>query len=972
MHGPSLWPDVRPARRALAVCALLALWYGTSAAAQANQPGSVLQGADALLTKFPGTEVKGRADNPKPAAQRTFIDLAAPSVRVFGLAAPGFAWDARLWNAPLRLDIPARKVGLVFGVALDDAPQPNAYFTATSVFGLHLVKPDEDGDGLPERIARGQPGARFMAGQWGNVPGAGPGSIYKLDGRTGEITLFTNISLNGVPNAGASLGNIAYDSRHRQLFVSDRETGMIHRLDLNGQELGRFDHGVQGRAAAGLPPVPFDPAGRMDITRGDFDSTDPETWGFAAPKRRVWGLAAHGGRLYYAVARGEDTRYPQVWSVALDARTGAFLPETARHEVTLPQDGSRDEVSDLLLTREGMLIAAQRGGQMNENDYSSFARSARARVYRFVPEVPDDPDTLSRWLPKVEKYAIGFRKPHDNTTGGVALGRAYTPQGGLNMKVCEATLWASGEALRNEPSLQKKLHPGGVLPVSGLQGMPVRAVTPRNTPPWTSYIIDADGATDDPRRSGWIGDVEMLNPGCDPLARPWAVADGQEGRPAVNEGGWPAAQPTFTPWNYPEQPGWLYPVELPPLCTFINGCLGGQEKPPKPELDVSKSCNFCQPGEDGKLSCQCTITVKSNGVPFDGALVVGDQLNASGGTIVGLGSSDPWMCTQPAYSQGNPPQCAITYAALSAAGNQSSIDVKVQFDNADAMDKARNCASPAAVGENGEQSTSEQEPSCSGFGGVTVEKKFAGDHEACQFGTECSYQITVTNISSTNPYNGPVAIVDNLSGATMTITSVTPQMCNPDPTTAPFACIANVNLAPGASQTFTITGMLTPTGGYGPDNVEVKNCAASVPPPPDTNGEWWAQYMEQVPGNASCAVTTACAFSCHMRDTSDLTVQKVLKSEDCKPGQQCTYTITMTNNGNAPRSGPFSIVEELPAGATFVSVTPLPWTCAPNSTTPANDMVCKYPPGMPVPAGGSLSFDITVGHLRKLGISVGI
>ena len=34
---------------------------------------------------------------------------------------------------------------------------------------------------------------------------------------------------------------------------------MIHRFDLTGKERGRYDHGVQGRWRAGLPPVAYDP-----------------------------------------------------------------------------------------------------------------------------------------------------------------------------------------------------------------------------------------------------------------------------------------------------------------------------------------------------------------------------------------------------------------------------------------------------------------------------------------------------------------------------------------------------------------------------------------------------------------------------------------------------------------------------------------------------------------------------------------
>ena len=43
----------------------------------------------------------------------------------------------------------------------------------------------------------------------------------------------------------------------------------------------------------------------MDIQSAAFDSEDPGTWGFTQDERRVWAVAAHGGRAYYSV--GNDS-----------------------------------------------------------------------------------------------------------------------------------------------------------------------------------------------------------------------------------------------------------------------------------------------------------------------------------------------------------------------------------------------------------------------------------------------------------------------------------------------------------------------------------------------------------------------------------------------------------------------------------------------------------------------------------------
>ena len=119
---------------------------------------------------------------------------------------------------------------------------------------------------------------------WG--PDAGPGSIYVISPDTGYLAeKFADVTLDGRPNSGAALGNIAHDRWHRRLFVSDMETGMIHSLDdKTGRDMGRFDHGTAGRAGfldawtgqrTSLPPVSFDPStsAQIEDCAGDFATT---------------------------------------------------------------------------------------------------------------------------------------------------------------------------------------------------------------------------------------------------------------------------------------------------------------------------------------------------------------------------------------------------------------------------------------------------------------------------------------------------------------------------------------------------------------------------------------------------------------------------------------------------------------------------------------------------------------------------
>ena len=231
-------------------------------------------------------------------------------------------------GVPERNPVTAGQVGQVFGVALDDANPPNIYLSATSAFGLH-------------HAADGQ----WMPGMWGKD--GGPGTIYKLDAASGYApTVFAEIALKGVPNSGPALGNIAFDRYNKQFFVSDLETGMIHRIGLaDGSDRGTFDHGANGRRAfqdaetgqqASLPPIPFNENSQpnTDNCPGQFDRS-PECWNFAPSGRRVWGLGVYRDptsnevRLYYSVWSGpafksttwnsqsEDDKRNAIWSVNL-------------------------------------------------------------------------------------------------------------------------------------------------------------------------------------------------------------------------------------------------------------------------------------------------------------------------------------------------------------------------------------------------------------------------------------------------------------------------------------------------------------------------------------------------------------------------------------------------------------------------------------------------------------------------------
>ena len=196
----------------------------------------------------------------------TFIDPAGRSMVIQQLQPDGPPAGQLIPAEPV-FSATAADVGQTFGVALDDAPEfsgaaaPNIYLAATSAFGLNIVVPDADGN--PMRSKRGAPEATFMAGQWGSAGGAEgyPGSIWKVDGSTGEISLFTTIAAN----SGAGLGNLVFDPASAQFFVSDLDTGLVYRLAADGIIIDTFDHGVAGRPTHELEPV-ADDGSEMSVT----------------------------------------------------------------------------------------------------------------------------------------------------------------------------------------------------------------------------------------------------------------------------------------------------------------------------------------------------------------------------------------------------------------------------------------------------------------------------------------------------------------------------------------------------------------------------------------------------------------------------------------------------------------------------------------------------------------------------------
>ncbi len=490
---------------------------------------SALELGDAVMTKFSGV-VAPKANEKFPKRiklpkglkfsqynDELMIDVNAPSLIVKSLqSSKEHIWDASVLKNEPKLSIKAKDIGQVFGIAIDDAKVPNIYATATSFYGLNIVTNDipnklrinkkpfitGDVDTRPERQVRGRKEAYWMAGQFGK--GGTPGTVWKINSKSGKVAKLIDIKLDGKPNSGPALGNIAYDRAHKQLFVSDLDTGMIHRVSLNGQDLGHYDHGVEARDVYGLKPIVLNPFDRADIKSRNFDSTNRKTWGYARAGRLVYGLAVAKSRLFYAVYNGKDAP-SEIWSVALDKK-GNFVKKSSRFELRLGGLKANMPVTDIAVTNDGKMFLAQRALNVGSYSMQNFLNSVDAQVVVYHLKKPQD-GRLNRWYQEPQEYSIGLEAPYRKARGGVAIGYGYDIDGNIDYRKCGQSIWASGENVRKSAELSSIFGED----VNGAIGMPV-ALNSVNRPPlyslyntlgFNSYISQ-----------GEVGDIEIFAKAC--------------------------------------------------------------------------------------------------------------------------------------------------------------------------------------------------------------------------------------------------------------------------------------------------------------------------------------------------------------------------------------------------------------------------------------------------------------------------
>jgi uncharacterized repeat protein (TIGR01451 family) len=869
-------------------------------------PQSIFGLGDAVVTGFSGTVPP---DTPLPPGltpeDKTFIDLEGPSAQVIDLQEMGGAPEGQVVEAPTPFTATAEQIGQVFAVTLDGELPPNVYVAATSAYGLPIVMPDADGDGQPDRTRLGAPNASFMPGLWGpEAQQGGPGSIWKIDGATGEVSLFANVTLDGTPNSGPALGGLAFDPGSNQLFVADRDTGMIHRFTLDGVEQGRFDHGVAGRTAAGLPPVPFNPASRLDITSPAFNSEQPATWALAAPERLVFGLGVRGARLFYAVSDGLS-----IWSVSI-LPDGSF-GDDARLEIQVPPALAPTEVAKIIFDNQGRMLLAERGAPVGAYDFNVLAQESVSRVLRYALIVPA-PGEPAVWQPEPDEYAIGFALQNRNANGGVAIGYGYDEDGRLDRLSCGGTVWASGETLRRslDPAVAKQLQEAGPLDVNGLQGVRSGLIRPDNVPPGQSYFIEYDEVERGPDARGHVGDIAI----------PRICGQG--------EGfGW-FGGPAWFP------PGYLVPdFGLPPP----------PPPPPLPNtnlrLDKWSAPADCSVWGGGWL-CRYRVRVTSTGPdPYIGPIVVEDWLPANpGGAIMGFGPA-PWACGPvgpTAYQCLHPavvlnpgssimlsvsawvpnayPNCNLVNAAEIVWAPGGDMNPGDDFDTASAAIPAKHCP-PKDKQTN-----------------LRMEKRLLSCYDIAGPQHRCAFRVTITN-TGPGVYNDHIHFTDEVPAGTTAIFSspaANPFTCAGGPPT--YTCQSNnpVTLNP-TDQTFVTVRIDVPDAQAPALKCQVRNEVAITQAPGGS-----PQNTNKADDTASATGNLPALLCPFILPVSNLRLDKNAQNGTCHGvggGWQCDYTVRVRNTGPSAFSGQINVLDWIPPfsppGTKVSFNSPHPWNCGP-------------------------------------------
>ncbi|PDQ20212.1 hypothetical protein CN311_15505 [Mesorhizobium sanjuanii] len=358
-------------------------------------------------------------------------------------------------------------------------------------------------------------------------------------------------------------------------------------------------------------------------------------------------------------------------------------------------------------------------------------------------------------------------------------------------------------------------------------------------------------------------------------------------------------------------------------CASIPICRRGDRdcRPPvekKVDLILKKRARteFCS--DDGV--CTFVIDIINNGsVPHNGPLTVIDTYPGGAPASSTFGPTPPWTC-----GPNGPGQFRCDNAGIVLMpGASTPIFVKAVLPAGYRPDTVENCAEVKAIpGENDltNNRACAKERIRHPNGGQPALRITKVCNGALAGAAVVSCRITVTSVGTVAP-TGPVRVNDAATlvagGAPVQIQTVTPDgaewACGPVPTNTLSCQIPGAVMMPGTSRHFDVT-----VAGNG----EFENCArGSYGPAPGDDIVY--------------PVGKACAKG---GGTSTIRVEKTGDAE-CRPGQPCSFDITITNEGTNPFSGPVRIGDAIGIeglgrleGVAITSIEP-PFGCSPEPAT---------------------------------------
>ena len=291
-----------------------------------------------------------------------------------------------LWNAPdyAHPDWTLAKLGSIFGVTLDG--QGNVFVGHSAAYSWDVV---------------GSIGA--------SSAGDGRGAIYRIDGVTGNPTLFRTLPQGAGAGNALGLGNLDYDCSRDCLFATDLEDGRIYSIKVSTGAISAFDHetgAVEAESSTGNGDAIAEGANPGGI------STEP--LGFPGYGKVPYAVKVAGDRVYYSVWQAYGSAQT-VHSVQIDAN-GAFIAGTSRLELSVPYAPNHPyvnancPVADISFDDQCCMLLAERSMY---DPTSPTAHNSRAWHACFDA-------AAGAWsLVRYDIGSLGFATDWQNSAGGI-------------------------------------------------------------------------------------------------------------------------------------------------------------------------------------------------------------------------------------------------------------------------------------------------------------------------------------------------------------------------------------------------------------------------------------------------------------------------------------------------------------------------------------------------------------------------